>query len=249
MQKYKNYHLEMQTFLKFYLTLINSSLHRDKISWTEKEAMLTGISTITFWRFRASYLIFTKGFPAESISLLRGIFENILTMIALSKNIISIENAFIEIPPNINLSKKILVSKALREGTFKTNNKVKRIIIGDKSLLSRETKSFFETIFKVMHNSVHRSMTNIVAHVFPWYQGEKILLPLPSLKKDLLSAYANLSLYLAWIMINLLPKIDEKGIEKFTLLRNNYDLLNKSFSKILNKDKNKKFIEEFIKNI
>ncbi len=249
MQKYKNYDPAIQTFLKFYLMSLNLSLHRNKENWTKKEAMLTGISTITFWRFRASYLIFKKGFPVESISLLRGIFENILTTNALLRDIINTENVFAEISPDIDFSNKALVAKELKKGTFKLNKKIKNTIIGDESPLSLGAKNIFETIFRVMHNSTHRSMSNIIRHVFPWYQGKKILFPLPLPEDEPLRAYMNLSLYLAWIIINFLPKIYKKEIVKIKLFKKNYDSLNKSFSQILNKDKNKKFIEEFIQSI
>jgi len=249
MQKYKNYDPTIQTFLKFYLMSLRLSLYRNKEKWTKKEAMLTGISTITFWRFRASYLIFKKGFPVESISLLRGIFENILTINALLRDIVNTENVFAEISPDIDFSNKALVAKELKKGIFELNRKIKNTIIGDESPLLLETRKFFETIFRVMHNSTHRSMSNIIRHVFPWYQGKKILFPLPLPEDELLRAYMNLSLYLAWIIINLLPKIYKKDIDKIKLFKKNYDSLNKSFSQILNKDKNKKYIEEFIQSI
>ncbi len=226
--------------------MVNVSIREN---WTKKEAMLTGISTVTFWRFRASYLIFKKGFPVESISLLRGIFENILTTNALLKDIVNTENVFAEIPSNIDLSNKKLVAKELKKGTFKLSKKVKGTIIGNKSSLSLETRNYFEIIFRVMHNSTHRSMNNVIKHVFPWYQGKKILFPLPLLEDELLWSYINLSLCLAWIIINILPKIYKKDIDKIKLFKKNYDSLNKSFSQILNKDKNKKFIEEFIQSI
>jgi len=122
-------------------------------------------------------------------------------------------------------------------------------MIGNKSPLSLEAKNIFEIIFRVMHNSTHHSMNNIIKHVFPWYQGKKILSPLPLLEDEFLGAYMNLSLYLAWIMINFLPKIYKRDIDKPKLFNKNYDSLNKSFSQILNKDKNKKVIEEFIQSI
>lgn len=143
MKKYKNYHLEIQTFLKFYLMSINLSLHRNKESWTKKEAILTGISTINFWRFRASYLVFKKGFPSESVSLLIGIYENILTITALLRNILNTEKVFAEISPNIDLSDKELVAKELKKGTFTISEKIKKTIIGNKSPLSSETQNFF----------------------------------------------------------------------------------------------------------
>ena len=249
MQKYENYHSAIQTFLKFYLMSLNLSLHRNKENWTKKEAMLTGISTVTFWRFRASYLIFKKGFPVESISLLRGIFENILTINALLKDIVNTENVFADLPPNIDLLNKELVAQELKKGAFKLNKRVKSTIIGTKSPLSLEARNYFETIFRVMHNSTHRSMSNVIKHVFPWYQGKKILFPLPLLEDEHLWSYINLSLCLAWIIINLLPKIYIKDIDKIMLFKKNYDSLDKSFSSILNKDRNKKFIEEFIQSI
>ena len=249
MQKYKNYHSVIQTFLKFYLMSINLSIYRTKESWTEKEAMLTGISTINFWRFRASYLLFKKGYPVESICLLRGIYENILTITALLRNILDIKNIFSEISPTIDLSDKNLVKKKLKDGTFKLSKKVKENIIGKKSPLSLETQNFFNTIFEIMHDSVHRSMINIVRFVFPWYQGKKVLFPLPLFEDAFLIVNMDLSLDLAWIIINFLPKIYEKGINEIKLFRDSYNLMNKSFIQILNNNKCKKFIEEFIQSI
>jgi len=249
MQKYKSYHILMQTFLKFYLVSLNLSLHRNKEKWTKKEAILTGISTINFWRFRKSYLVLKKGFPCESVSLLRGIYENILTITALLRNILNTGKIFTEISPNIDLSDKELVAKELKKRTFTINEKLKKTIIGNKSPLSPETQNFFNTAFDFMHNSVHRSMINIVRFVFPWYQGKKALSPLPLFEDAFLKVNMDLSLYLAWIIINILPKIYEKDIYKIKLFKKNYDSLNKSFSQILNKDKHKKFIKEFIQSI
>lgn len=249
MQKYKKFHSTMQTFLKFYLMSLNLSINRNKENWTKKEAWLTGINTVTFWRFRASYLIFKKGFPVESISLLRGIFENILTTNALLKDIVNTENVFADLPPNIDLLNKELVAQELKKGAFKLNKRVKSTIIGNKSPLSLEARNFFEIIFQLMHNSTHRSMINIIKHVFPWYQGKKLLSPLPLLEGEHLSVYINFSLYLSWIIINLLPKIYERGIDKLKPFDKNYNSLNRLFSKILDVDKNKKFIEEFIQSI
>jgi len=248
-EKYKNYHSAINVFLKFYLISLNLSLHRNKENWTKKEAMLTGINTVTFWRFRASYLIFKKGYPVESISLLRGIFENILTTCALLKNIINTENTFTDLPANIDLSNKELVAKELRKGTVKLNDRIKKALIGNTSNLSLETRNNFETIFSIMHNSTHRSMSNVIKHVFPWYQGKKILYPLPMLEEEHLWAYINMSSYLAWIIINYLPKLYEKDINKNKLFKNNHNSLNSYFSHLLNKDKNKKYIKEFIQNI
>jgi len=249
-QKYKNYHILMQTFLKFYLMSLNLSLTRNKENWTKKEALLTGISTINFWRFRASYLVLKKGFPCESVCLLRGIYENIQTITALSRNILNIENIFAEISPNIDLSDKELVTKELKKGTFTISSKVKEAIIGNKSPLSPKTQNFFKTAFEFfMHNSVHRSMVNIVRFVFPWYQGKKALFPLPLLEDAFLKVNMDLSLYLAWITISFLPKIHEKDINKIELFKKNYNSLDRAFNQILNKDKHKKFIIEFIQSI
>lgn len=248
-QKYKKYHSLIQSFLKFYSMSLNLSLNRKKEYWTKKEAMLTGISTINLWRFRASYILHKKGFPCESVSLLRGIYENILTITALLRNILNTEKIFTEISPNIDLSDKELVAKELKKGTFTMSKKVKQIIIGNKSTLSSETQNFFETAFWFMHNSTHRSMINIVRFVFPWYQGKKVLFPLPLFEDAFLKINMDLTLYLAWIIINFLPKIYEKDINKIKLFKNNYDSLDKSFNQILNKDKKKKFIKEFIQNV
>ncbi len=249
LQKYKNYHSLIQTFLKFYLMSLNLSLNRNKKNWTKKEAVLTGISTINFWRFRASYLVFKKGFPCESVSLLRGIYENILTITALLRNILNTGKIFTEISPNIDLSDKELVAKELKKGTFIISKKVKETIIGNKSPLSSEAQTFFKTAFEFMHNSTHRSMINIVRFVFPWYQGKKVLFPLPLFEDAFLKVNMDLSLYLAWIIINILPKIYEKDINKIELFKKNYDSLDRAFNQILNKDKKKKFIEEFIQII
>lgn len=59
--KYNDFHLAISSFFDFYLITLQLSLWRDKDKWLNKEIMLTGISTITFWRLRASYLIFKKG--------------------------------------------------------------------------------------------------------------------------------------------------------------------------------------------
>lgn len=249
LKKYEGYQCLISYFINFFLLSVQLSLDRGREFWSEKEAWLTGISTVTFWRFRASYLLFKNGYPVEAICLLRGIFENILTITALLKNIINTEHIFTEIPPGIDMSNEKLARKIVRKGTRKIDNKVKIFIIGKNSGLSPEAQDYFATTLRCMNNATHRSMANILRHVSSWLRGENILYPLPMVDDRFLREYINISSCLAWIIVIILPKIYEKGMSVDNQFIKYYNSINELFSKMMDGDKNKRYIVEFISKI
>jgi len=247
LKKYNNFHLAMSSFFDFYLLTLQLSLKRDKDRWLDKEKFLTGISTITFWRLRASYLIFKKGYAIEAISLLRGALENILTMIALLNNIITTENTFVDIlPSNIDMSNKEQLRKVLRKNVFKIDEKIKKAVIGKDSPISPEAQKMFAVIFRHMHSCTHKSMENIYKYVFSWMRGEIVLYPLPTINDTHISTYVNLSAYLAKIMIGFLPNIYENSLNKNNIFVDNYNKIKRVFNYLLSGDQYNNYIEEFI---
>jgi len=91
---FRGYAYLMDAFFGFYADTFELIKKRQERKWPNKISLITGIHVPTFWRFRASYIIFWKGYFVDAIDLLRSILENALTIIALNKDIITVENAF-----------------------------------------------------------------------------------------------------------------------------------------------------------
>lgn len=202
----------MDAFLGFYIETLDLIKRRQERKWSNKLPVITAFHIPTLWRFRASYIIFWKGYYIEATGLLRGVFENALTIIALYyKDIITTKNAFSDIPEQKIQTGKIDM-REIRLGIKRTDSRIRNKLLGSGSSLSRETQKDFTEVFRLMHNSVHRSRINILRYYVPWASGEKPFPLMPFYDQDLVGLYMHLSRPFGWILVKTFPFLEiEEG--------------------------------------
>lgn len=201
----------MDAFLGFYIETLDLIKRRQLRKWPNKLPVITAFHIPTLWRFRASYTTFWKGYYIEATGLLRGVFENALTIIALNKDIITTRNAFSDIAEQKIRNGKIDM-REIRLGIKKTDSRIRDKLLGTGSSLSRETQKDFEEVFRLMHNSVHRSRINILRYYVPWVSGEKPFPLMPFYDQDLVGLYMHLSGLFGWILVRTFPFLEtEEG--------------------------------------
>lgn len=237
----------MDAFLGFYTETLELIKERQERKWPDKVPVITAIHIPTFWRFRASYIIFWRGYFIDAVGLLRGVLENALTIIALNKDVVTVENAFADIS-NEKIKNGKVDWREIKTGVKKTENKIRDALLGNKSSLTTETKEEFRKTFSTMHNSVHRSKINILRYYVPWAKGEKPFPLMPVYDEDLATLYTNLSTFFAWMLVKTFPFLEIQKNEFPEVWRKKYKILDESFEESIRNfpKKSGRSVEEFI---
>ena len=227
---YKGYVRLMDSFLDFYMESIDHLSSREAVDWSKKDVLTTVFHIATFRRFRASYKLFWSGYFIDGLSLLRAIFENVLQIVSVYNERISIDDVFgnlkIEDSKDMSIEE---IQKTLRTNIFKTDKKVSENLIGKKSGLSQATQSRLEAFMWQLHNSVHKSKTFILHHYAPWIRGEKHMPKYPTFDIDLSSLCIAYSTYIGWMCTRILPTIQRVPCEFPSGWITKYKVLDESF--------------------
>jgi len=222
----------MDAFLGFYIETLDLIKRRQQKKWPNRLPVITAFHIPTLWRFRASYIVFWKGYYIEGTGLLRGVFENALTIIALNKDIITIKNAFSDIPEQKIQTGKIDMGE-IRLGIKRTDSRIRNKLLGRDSSLSIETQKDFTEVFRLMHNLVHRSRINILRYYVPWASGKKPFPLMPFYDQDLVGLYMHLSRLFGWILVKTFPFLEIEEAEFPITWRKKRRVLDESFEESL----------------
>lgn len=220
----------MDAFLDFYIETLQKSAARRDSKWPEITPVFTAIQIASFWRFRASYLIFWDGYFIDAVSLLRAIFENVLQIAALKLRIITIDDVFGKL--KTNQSKKLSeekIHKIIRKHVFASDKIVYSQMIGEHSGLSPEAIKKFRVFVRLLHNSVHKSKLNLLLYYGPWLRGERSLPIFPKYDEDPASLYTNMSLFIGWMVVRTLPLLQIYDSEFSDNWYKKYQILDESF--------------------
>ena len=161
----------------------------------------------TFWRFRAAYIIFWKGYYFDAASLLRAVFENILYYGAVMNGVLS-ETALFDVPEFDATLPKKRKEKIARKHQAEIATLVQSHMIGDKSGLPEAVKDGLRTILGLLHSHVHRGESNIVSILMQGHRGEAIPL-IPTVDINKASIFNNSSVFAGWAMTRLLPFLSD----------------------------------------
>ena len=232
--RFSGYLCLIDAFLDFYLETLQNVASRKPYKWTERKSLITGIHVPTFWRFRASYLIYWNGYFIDALSLLRAIFENILQVVALESGIISRDEVFgkLRVEEAQNLSDEES-DKLIRKYTKKSDAKVRSHLIGEKSGLSSIAIKDLKDLVKLLHSSVHKSKLNIVWYYRPWLRGKRSLPIYPEYNEDLASIYINISTFIAWMLSKTFPLMQINDKEFSFKWYSKYQILDESFKEAI----------------
>lgn len=181
----------------------------------------------TFWRLRASYMIFLKGYYVSAAELLRGVIENLFTIIAVENKLIPEKDAVMYYS-DMKENEKITY-KEMEKRIRKTDDIIKSALYGKDSKLSSKTKEIIkEIIMKNLHNCVHKSNNAIALYARDWINGSPFPV-FPRYHQDLSRLYSNIAILFGWIFLKTLPLLELEENEFSEKWKKKYQVLDELF--------------------
>jgi len=181
----------------------------------------------TFWRLRASYMIFWKGYYVSAAELLRAVIENLYTIIAVENKLIPEKDAvmyYSDMKENEKIS-----YKEIEKRIIKRDEMIKNAFYGKDSKLSSKTKEIIkEIIMKNLHNCVHKSNNAIALYARDWINGSPFPI-FPRYHQDLSRLYSNTAILFGWIFLKTLPLLELEENEFSEKWKKKYQVLDKLF--------------------
>ncbi|MBW2342791.1 MAG: hypothetical protein JRF53_02035 [Deltaproteobacteria bacterium] len=248
--KFTGYVTLMDSFFDFYSeTLNNLTARKGVMEWPKDKLFITAILVPNFLRFRASYLLFWRGYFTEGLSLLRGIFENVLEVAAIGLGVISTDEIFGQ--PKDGFKEGLSDEenqKLIRSSTIKGDQKVRLFMIGEKSGLSQAAVKDFKVMFTNLHNTVHKTKFNTLWQLEKLIKEKKAFYVYPTYDEGLAASYLNISYFMGWMVLHLLPllqlykeEFSDEWLKKYRVLDESFQFVVKDFKRPLGRS-----VEELI---
>lgn len=221
----------MPAFFCFCLQTYDNIANRKLENIPEKNILFNLISIPTFWRFRAGYIIFWKGYYISGAGLLRAVFENMLTIIAVENEFISEKDTFMYYS-DLSIDEK-LNYREIERRVQRRDAIIHNIFFGENSKLSDESKEIIkEQIVKNLHNSVHKSSNAIALYARDWLMGDSFPI-FPRYHQDLSRLYSNIACLIGWIFLRTLPLLQIEKNEFSEEWKNKYQVLDTLFTDLI----------------
>lgn len=230
--KYQKFVAIQDCFFDFYLTSMKKIIE-PSARWSFEIKCVVTIHLVNLWRFRASNVIFLKGYYIDASSLLRAVYENNLTLSAIGNHTISFNELFIDPekagPGNAQSTKR----KKLKDHFDVLDRKINENIVGNRSNLSADTIEMLRLFKFQLHNSVHKSNNNLAEISLPWLINGTPPSIFPEHNERLAANYYNNAIYLAWISVRtlgLLPFVQDEFDDKW---QNKYRILDDTLQSVI----------------
>ena len=239
----KGFFYIMDAFLDFLIETSETFSKETIISWSKNGPLFFCIQRLSFWRLRASYIIFRKGYYIDAVSLLRGIYENVLLIEALKRGVIEVDEVFgrLKVEDSKNLPEK-QINYLIKKFNNETNSRIKNYFIGQNSKMSEKSIKLLKSMERTMHNSVHKSRLTFFYYYGDWLKGEKDLPIFPKYDEKLATTYTNICIFISWMFLKTIPhfllKVEDFGKDwkhKFKVLDESLREMIKNFPKPLGK--------------
>jgi len=224
------YLILMDSFFDLWLESIELTAARKKETWPELTPFITATHITAFWRFRASYLVFWKGYFIDGLSLLRSVFENVMQVAALVQKVVTLNDVFggVTVEQAADLPAE-RVAKIIRTNILNCDKAVRDQLIGEKSELSPEAQEDMFVLQNILHGAVHKSKLNLYRLFEPWVRGERSLPIYPTYDDDAASLYMNPSTGIGWMVVRTLPLLQTESGEFPEQWQQKWEILEDSF--------------------
>ncbi len=230
-KKYQGHDILLNAFEGFYIETLQlaADMSRNRLM-PETLQFITAMHVVSFRRFRASHILFLKGYPFDAVSLLRGLFECVLELSAIGHKYFSVNDIYGVLS---NKDMKVLTErqkrKNLRDHHFKIQREINSMMIGKDSRLSEEIIENIEIWKWLLHNSVHRSFSALSAQCGPWLKKESNLSLLHVIDDKQAAFFINLSCEVAWMLLKTFPLLQAIFGEFGDDWKNKWEALDDSF--------------------
>lgn len=167
-----------------------------------EDKFFTAAHLYAFRRARAGYLLYLRTHHAESVSLLRGIWELTNSMLAVRKGVVSVAELFggsptVSFLPDDPKEQR----KAFKKVIQSAEGRIHTYILGEKSGLSEKAREKLDGIRETLHQAVHRSNMNFAHYWLPWVLGRKPLALLQEYDIDVVTLNTNLTWMVLWPLL------------------------------------------------
>jgi len=212
-EKFRGQDIALNSFQDFYfdtLKLVANLSQREK-SISSTLAFKIAIHMVSYRRFRASHILFLKGYPFDATSLLGCLFESVLDIAALEHNIVSLEDLYVPFPNKelFILSKR----KNIKDHSNTIQSKINSTLIGNNSGLSPKTIEEIEVWRFLLHNTVHKSFLAMSLQRGQWLHGKSCISLLQEIDDKQAAFYMNRSSEIAWMLLRTLPLLQAQPME------------------------------------
>lgn len=225
-------------FLKFYrwALLEISKVLLEKGS-DEKDGFYIILHVATFRKLYSAFNLFQKGYVSESLTLIKGVWENILTIIACHKNIIGIDDYFLNFGnkemdvDKLTPQQKQELREEMRNKTKKLDDKIVNALIREK--ISGDNQYLLNSFWNILNRAAHQSKLYIARNFNRWLQKERLLYINPYFQGediDLIEMNINFLLWCSFILnktfpfINLFQRINIEFQQKYEEMMEMLDL-------------------------
>lgn len=204
--KFRGYDIILNAFEGFYIeTLQLAAGMSQKRLMSRTLQFITAMHVVNFRRFRASHILFLKGYPFDAVALLRGLFECVLELAAIGHEIVSVNELYEELSDEDNKLAENQKIKKMRNSSIKIEKKVNAFLIGKNSGLSNKVIESIEVWKWLLHKSVHKSFTAIAMQCGQWLKRESRLSLLPIIDDEQTVFCMNTSCEIAWMLLRTFP--------------------------------------------
>lgn len=196
-------------FLDFYLSSLEEIVK--EISRTgqrlEPRDFLAFSHMESLHRFRAAHLLTAKGHYTEAIDLCRGLWETVLAVIAVAREIVSVDELF---GGKGVRDREIGEEERLRiiRGIQAVDSRIQNSLLWNAPGLSDFAKDQIRGMVQIMHSAVHKSRLSLGFNLQTWYDGTKPISVLPEFDMKFASACGNMLLFTAWCLTRALRFFD-----------------------------------------
>jgi len=217
---YRGFFVYVEDFIDFYYSTLKefTKILNQSNKLSKKNSFFIINNVYIFHRLLAAYSLYRKGYFTESISLIRSLWESILMVVSIKKEIITIPEIFGGIVSNNKKVTKRELANKIRE----VDMKIKNELIWNNNLLSPDTKSSIRSLENIMNTATHKSKLNLVRNYSSWIRGEKRILLLPEFNKKFVEINMNLFYYITWcslktfsFMTDLIEKTTKNWQDRF----------------------------------
>lgn len=230
-KKFRGHDVLLNSFEGFYIeTLKLAAELSGKRPMSDTLKFIIAMHVVSFRRFRASQILYLKGYPFDAVSLLRGLFEIVLELATIGHGDMTVNDIYKTLSGKEieTLSEKQKRNK-IRTHTFEVQRKINDKLIGKDSGLTPTTIENIEIWKWLLHNSVHKSFSAIASQCGDWLGGKSDLSLLPDINDKEAAQYINMSRIIAWMLLRTFPLLQSKSEEFGLDWKNKYLVLDDSF--------------------
>lgn len=188
---------------QFYLdTLREVSARLATATVTRMLELFTHWHLVSLSRYSAAFDLFARGYYFESATLARGLWETALTLAALKRQVVSLEDVFGESAQGEESSARQIFDRMRR-----IDSRIQRSLIWKNANLSQAAREAVETFLGLVNMATHKSKLALTLNLRLAQQGQPIPI-LPCFDSKRTEGSGNILFLATWCLMATVPYLD-----------------------------------------